>query len=148
MLVAAICDGTVLDHIPSHKLFKIVELLGLDTFSEPVTIGNNLDSRRCGSKGVIKMSDRFFSEDEINRIAILAPDVQLNVIRSYEVVEKRQITLPIEVVGLARCSNPKCITNAEPMPTRFAVSRPEHQGVILECRYCGRKIAGDDVELQ
>lgn len=148
MLVEAICNGTVLDHIPSDKLFQIVVLLGLDKFEDgPVTIGNNLDSRRCGKKGVIKMSDRFFSEEEINRIAILAPDVQLNVIRNYEVVEKRPLSLPEAVVGLVRCSNSKCITNAEPMPTRMLVSATADQHVCLECHYCGRKVLGDNAEL-
>ncbi len=148
MLVEAICNGTVLDHIPSSKLFKIVSMLGLDKLSNPVTIGQNLDSKRCGKKGVIKISDRFFSPEEISRIAILAPRVQVNVIRDYEVVEKHLVTLPEEATALVRCPNPKCITNAEPMPTRFAVTLEEGSpSVSLECHYCGRKTTGDTAEL-
>lgn len=148
MLVEAICDGTVLDHIPSSKLFKIVAMLGLETLDNPVTIGQNLDSKRCGEKGVIKITDRFFSPEEISRIAILAPHVQVNVIRDYQVVEKRQVALPEAAVGLVRCPNPKCITNAEPMSTRFAVTLEEGSpSVALECHYCGRKTTGDTAEL-
>lgn len=148
MLVEAICNGTVLDHIPSDKLFKIVTMLGLDALDNPVTIGQNLDSKRCGKKGVIKITDRFFSPEEISRIAILAPHVQVNVIRDYEVVEKRQVLLPDAAVGLVRCPNSKCITNWEPMSTRFAVTLQEgSSSVALECQYCGRKMTGDAAEL-
>lgn len=147
MLVEAICNGTVLDHIPSDKLFKIVALLGLEQCSQPVTIGYNLDSKRCGKKGVIKISDRFFSPEEINRVAILAPDVRLNIIRGYEVIEKSTLPLPEAVSGIVRCSNPKCITRNEPMPTLMHVRLTESKAVCLECHYCGRKTSGDEAEL-
>lgn len=148
MLVEAICDGTVLDHIPSDKLFKIVSLLQLEQMTTPITIANNLESARCERKGIIKMNDRFFSEEELNKIAILAPSVCLNVIRDYDVVEKKTLSLPSEVVGLVRCSNAKCITNAEPMATRFAVMQDEaKEKAILECQYCSRKIQADEAEL-
>lgn len=146
LMVEAICNGTVLDHIPSSKLFQIVAMLGLDKASTPITIGNNLESRRVGSKGVIKITDRFFSEEEVSRIAILSPSIRLNVIRDYEVVDKKEVPLPKSVVGLVRCSNHKCITNAEPMPTNFAVSRQD-DSVRLVCHYCGRAVCGEDCEL-
>ncbi|KGN83157.1 MULTISPECIES: aspartate carbamoyltransferase regulatory subunit [unclassified Porphyromonas] len=146
MMVESICDGTVLDHIPSDKLFAIVALLRLDQFSAPVTIGNNLESKRYGRKGIIKMTDRFFTEEEISRITILAPDIRLNVIRDFKVVEKKALKLPKEVVALVRCLNPKCITNNEPMPTRFSVVQ-DKQRVHLECHYCGRKCMGSEAQL-
>lgn len=148
MLVEAICDGTVLDHIPSDKLFKIVSLLQLDQMTTSITIANNLESSRCSTKGIIKINDRFFSEEELNKIAILAPNVRLNVIRGYDVVEKKNLSLPSEVVGLVRCSNSKCITNAEPMPTRFIVMQDEtKQRAILECHYCSRKLQAEEANL-
>lgn len=147
LLVEAICNGTVLDHIPSDKLFKIVALLGLDQAPTAITIGNNLESKRVGSKGVIKITDRFFSAEEISRIAILAPSVCLNIIKDYEVVEKKELSLPAEVAGLVRCPNGKCISSVEPMDTRFAVSRTEDEGVLLTCHYCGRSLLSEDCEL-
>lgn len=146
LMVEAICNGTVLDHIPSDKLFQIVAMLRLEQSTTPVTIGNNLESRQVGSKGVIKITDRFFTEEEMRRIAILAPSVHLNTIRNYEVVEKKQLSVPESVCGLVRCSNHKCITNAEPMPTRFAVGK-EGDEVYLTCHYCGRGVRGKDCEL-
>ena len=150
MLVEAIRDGIVLDHIPAEKLFKIVALLRLDTLTTPVTIGNNLMSARHKRKGIIKMADHFVSSQEIDKIALLAPEVHLNVIRDYQVTEKRQVALPSEVKGFVRCPNPKCITNAEPMQTRFHVSTEEDpdQKSLLECHYCGRKMRAEEVELQ
>lgn len=146
MLVEAICDGTVLDHIPSNKLFAIIHLLGLDQLDTPVTIGCNLESQRLGRKGVVKMADKFFSEDEINRIAIIAPQIQLNIIRDYKVVSKKILSVPEKVLGIVRCPNAKCITNAEPMPSNFSVAT-DGIGIELQCYYCGRKVEGDSVTL-
>lgn len=145
MLVASICNGTVIDHIPTSKLFKVVSLLGIDEIDTPVTIGNNFESRFCGHKGIIKIADRFFSPEEINKIAIIAPHVHLNIIREYEVVEKYEVSLPEQVEGIVKCSNPKCITNHEEMITRFSVVDAE-KGEI-QCRYCARRIKNEQIEL-
>lgn len=144
--VEAIRNGTVLDHIPSDVLFQIVALLGLEQFSAPVTIGNNFESKRIGRKGIIKMTDRYFTQEELSRITILAPDVRVNVIKDYKVVEKQVLSLPKEVVGLVRCPNPRCITSSEPMPTRFSVLR-RGEGVQLTCDYCARQLESQQAEL-
>lgn len=143
LLVAAIENGTVIDHIPPEQLFKIALMLGLDKTSSTITIGNNFISGEMGRKGVIKIADKFFEEDELDRIALIAPNVILNVIRDYEVVEKRTVTLPDEVVGLVKCNNPKCVTNNEPMPTRFEVIDKEKG--TLKCHYCERKINKENI---
>ena len=141
--VAALENGTAIDHIPPSQLFKVAKLLGLENMDNTITIGNNFQSKKMGCKGVIKISNKFFEEDEINRIALIAPKVILNIIRDYEVVEKKTVTLPDELVGLVKCNNPKCITNNEPMPRRFEVIDKE-KGTI-KCRYCERKINKEDI---
>lgn len=141
--VAALENGTAIDHIPPSQLFKVAKLLGLENMDNTITIGNNFQSKKMGCKGVIKISNKFFEEDEINRIALIAPKVILNIIRDYEVVEKKTVTLPNELVGLVKCNNPKCITNNEPMPSRFEVIDKE-KGTI-KCRYCERKINKEDI---
>lgn len=141
--VAALENGTAIDHIPPNQLFKVAKLLGLENMDNTITIGNNFQSKKMGCKGVIKISNKFFEEDEINRIALIAPKVILNIIRDYEVVEKKTVTLPDELVGLVKCNNPKCITNNEPMPSRFEVIDKE-KGTI-KCRYCERKINKEDI---
>ena len=48
--VAALQNGTVIDHIPTDKLFTIVSLLGLKNSDLNITIGNNLPSKKLGKK--------------------------------------------------------------------------------------------------
>ena len=139
LAVAALKNGTVIDHIPSESLFKCVKILGLESMSHKLTIGNNLYSERLGSKGIIKVADTFFPETVINRIALLAPTAVINIIRDYEVVEKRPVKLPDEIKGIVKCDNPKCITNNEPMQTRFVVV-PEKPGYI-RCHYCNHTVS-------
>ena len=44
--VAALQNGTVIDHIPTDKLFTIVNLLGLQNSDSKITIGNNFISKK------------------------------------------------------------------------------------------------------
>ncbi|NMB06140.1 MAG: aspartate carbamoyltransferase regulatory subunit [Bacteroidales bacterium] len=143
--VAALENGTAIDHIPSDAVFKVVTLLQLQKLNNRITIGNNLKSSKMGSKGIIKVSDKFFREDEINRIALVAPNVNLNIISNFEVVEKKKVVLPDEIIEIVRCNNPKCITNNEPMKTRFHVIDKEL--VELQCHYCELKIRKEEIEL-
>ena len=142
--VAALENGTAVDHIPADQLFKVVSLLGVESLNTPVTIGYNLDSKKMGKKGIIKISDKFFEQDEINRISLIAPTVKLNIIRDYEVVEKKNVCLPDEIRGIVKCNNPKCITNNEPMKTYFNVI---DKNVTLKCHYCEMKIKKEDIVL-
>ena len=143
--VAAIKNGTVIDHIPAEKTYQVVNLLELQTLDTPVTIGYNYPSKKIGRKGIIKVSDRFFTDEEISRLSVVAPNVVLNVIKDYEVVEKKTVTTPDELRGIVKCNNPKCITNNEPMQTVFNVVDKVHG--ILKCHYCDKEQHIDKVEL-
>ena len=141
--VAALENGTAIDHIPPEHLFKVAHLIELSKMENRITLGNNLESKKMGSKGMIKIADKFFEEDEINRIALIAPNVMLSIIRDYEVVEKKNISLPDELIDIVKCNNPKCITNNEPMKTYFYVT-DKVLGTI-KCRYCERKINKEEI---
>ena len=143
--VSALCNGTVIDHIPADKLFAVVNLLEISTMSNNVTIGFNLESKKLGKKGLIKISDRFFTDDEINKISVVAPNVVLNTIRDYNVVEKREVKMPDEIHNIIRCNNLNCITNNEPMETHFYVANRETH--TLKCRYCEKEVSLDDITL-
>ncbi len=145
MQVAALKNGTVIDHIPSDKLFTIVSLLELEKTDSNITIGNNLESHKLGKKGIIKVADRFFTDEEISRLSVVAPNVQLNIIRDYEVVEKKQVVMPHELRGIVKCANPKCITNNEPMQTLFHVIDMENG--TLKCHYCEKEQSKDGIKL-
>lgn len=135
--VAALKDGTVIDHIPSDKLFTVVSLLGLEHMDNNITIGFNLESKKLGKKGIIKIAGKFFCDEEINRISVVAPHVKLNIIRDYEVVEKKEVQMPDDLKDIIKCANPKCITNNEPMPTRFHVVDKEN--CVVKCHYCEKE---------
>jgi aspartate carbamoyltransferase regulatory subunit len=139
LAVAALKNGTVIDHIPPKAVFKIVEMLNLAEISGTVTIANNLPSSHFGTKGIIKVADLEFAQDVVNRIALIAPTAVINTIREYEVVKKEQVVLPDEIVGLVECRNPKCITRNEPMPTRFDAIKTD-AGTVLRCHYCEHEI--------
>lgn len=135
LMVAAIENGTVIDHIPSSKLFQVVRLLHLeDVRNSSVMVGYNLQSKKMGRKSIIKVSDKFFTDAELNTLSVVAPNVTLCIIKDYEVVEKKCVTLPHDIVGIVKCANPKCITNNEPMQTVFHVI-DKQQGTI-RCHYC------------
>ena len=143
--VSALCNGTVIDHIPAKKLFAVVNLLNIPAMNTNVTIGNNLDSKKLGKKGLIKVADVFFTDEEVDRISLIAPKVILNTIRDYKVVEKREVKMPSELHNIVKCANPACITNNEPMSTHFKVVDPEKG--IIKCRYCEKEIKVSNVEL-
>ncbi|MDE5801014.1 MAG: aspartate carbamoyltransferase regulatory subunit [Paramuribaculum sp.] len=148
LAVAALRSGTVIDHIPSQNLFKAVKILGIEGMDRAVTIGNNLESKRYGRKGIIKVADVEFPEQVINRIALIAPHAKINIIRDYEVAEKHPVQLPDTIVGIVKCPNPKCITNNEPMRTRFAVTEHSPEDVNLRCLYCNRTVAGSEAVIE
>lgn len=71
--VKALENGTVIDHIPANKLFKVVEILQLEQIPNEVTIGNNLASKRMGVKGIIKIADRFLKKKKSTALPCLPP---------------------------------------------------------------------------
>ena len=142
LAVAALQNGTVIDHIPSSMLFKAVKILGIEKLQTHITIGNNLESSKLGTKGIIKVADVLFPEAILNRIALIAPSAKVNIIRDFEVVEKHRVSLPETIVGIVKCNNPKCITNKEPMKTRFEVV--DNDDVTIRCHYCGHTVKSSE----
>jgi aspartate carbamoyltransferase regulatory subunit len=132
--VSAIKDGTVIDHIPADHLFKVINILRLNNIDKTITFGTNFESKRLGKKAIIKLSDVFFKDSDINRIALFAPQAKLNIIKDYKVVEKRIVELPDDIQGIVRCVNPKCITNHEKITTNFRVIDKKH--IQLRCFFC------------
>lgn len=132
--VSAIKDGTVIDHIPASTLFKVISILELNKIETPITIGSNFESKRLGKKGIIKIAEKFPDDNDLNKIALFAPDAKINIIRDYQVVEKKVVQVPDTIEGIVKCMNPKCITNHENVVTRFRVSEKKH--VALKCFYC------------
>ncbi len=145
LIVTAIKNGTVIDHIPSESLFSVIAILGLDQIKTLITFGNSLESKKLGKKGIIKVSEVFFSTEEINKIALIAPTAKLNIIRDFEVVEKVKVEIPEKVTGIIKCVNPKCITNNEVVTTKFNVVSKEP--IKLKCHYCEKITSRENLDM-
>lgn len=145
--VSAIENGTVIDHIPAGNLFNVVRILELEKSDNQLYFGKNLSSQKYGVKSIIKVKDRYFKTDEINKIALVAPTATIIEIKDYEVVKKAKLETPKEVHDFVKCFNPKCITNApnQDVPTRFYVIQ-DNQELKLRCRYCEKTTSKDTME--
>ena len=140
LVVSALENGTVLDHIPAENVYKALDLLNLKGIESQITIGINLASKLHGQKGIIKIADKFFADEDLNKLALIAPNATVNIIRDFKVVEKKKLETPAEVIGIAKCKNPKCVTNHQPIKTRFTTVVNGDE-ISLKCHYC-EKITG------
>ena len=106
--------------------------------SNPVSLVMNVPSKKMGGKDIIKVEDRELTQNELDRLALVAPDASVAIIRAYLVAEKLEINLTDEVVNVARCTFSNCITvnPREPLPHRLIVVNREP--LQLRCRYCGK----------
>ena len=143
--VSAIENGTVIDHIPAAKLFDVINVLGIANMENAMTFGTNLKSNKLGKKAIIKIWDKFLEDDEVNKLALVAPTAKINIIRDYEVVEKKIVNIPEKVEGIVRCMNPKCITNYEKVRTKFTVVNDAP--IVLRCHYCEKLTDQEHMEM-
>ena len=124
-----------------------MQILHLDTCTNQITLANNLESKKIGSKGLVKIADRALAVNETNKLALICPDAKINIIRDYEVVEKRPLVLPEEIREVIQCANPNCITNHQPVQTSFYVLKEDNR-TRLKCRYCEREVRAEEVKLK
>ncbi len=142
--VSAIENGTVIDHIPPKSLFQVIRILNLDRFENLILFGTNLESKKYGKKGIIKVKDKYFETEEMNKIALVAPTATLIVIKNFKVVEKNKVTIPDNIVKFVKCINPNCVTNVEKVSTKFSVISKED--LKLRCHYCEKITAKQNME--
>lgn len=143
LLVAAIKDGTVIDHITAGYALRIIMLLRLAAHQKVVTVGLNLPSRAMGRKDLIKIEGRELSPEEANGLAILSPHATINIIRDYKTTKKFAVELPKKIVKIITCPNLKCITNHERMNTLFDVVAGKENK--LHCHYCEKIFGGNEI---
>ena len=140
LVVSAIENGTVIDHIPAGEVYKVVKILNLDMYEDEVLIGTNLLSKKYGKKGIIKVKNKFFAETDVNKVALIAPNATLIIIKNYEVVEKRRLEIPDTIKQIVKCINPNCITNIEDnIETNFRVV--DKEPLKLQCHYCEKTMS-------
>lgn len=140
--VQPIRNGTVIDHISAGRAVAVMRILGLPRpgSTSTITAAMNVPSSR-GRKDILKVEDRELDPTEVNKIALIAPNATINIIREYEVARKEHVQLPDKVSGLVKCPNPNCVTNHEPVRSQFLIVGRDP--VRLRCGYCDREV--DDV---
>jgi aspartate carbamoyltransferase regulatory subunit len=149
LIVRRIKDGTVIDHIPAGQALNVLRILGVRG-GEGYTVATvmNVESSKLGRKDIVKLENRELALDEVNKIALVAPEATINTIRDYRVVKKTKVKLPDEIEGIIKCVNPNCISNQvrEPVVPRFVVI--SRNPALLGCKYCGAYITQRDLIIQ
>lgn len=151
--IRAIKNGIVIDHIPSEKVFAIVEILKLKEYNERITVATNMPSSSLGKKGIIKIEEKILEEKELNNISLLASNVTINIIEDYKVIEKTKLEKLDKIIGLMKCDNQKCISNHENIETKFIRVEDESENNLEEkdkykCFYCEKVILEDEIQIQ
>ena len=98
-----------------------------------------------GKKDILKV------ECDINTLNLdilgfIDHNITVNVVKNCEIVKKLPLTLPKEIRNVLKCKNPKCITNNEPMQTKFHTIDKEK--AIFKCHYCERIINSEELVLK
>ena len=147
LMVEAIADGTVIDHIAPGQAINILRMFKFLSRNNQLTVGFNLRSGELGKKDIIKIANVVFSPAETEQLAILAPNATINQIDNHKVIDKYKLRLPRESVGVFACPNSNCITNFEKDATpRFKISK-EGDVVMMRCHYC-EKVFDRDIVLK
>ena len=143
--VSAIKDGTVIDHIPSNTTFKVVDILDLKGIRGIISVATNLNSKAMGKKGIIKISGKDLTKEEVDKISLIAPNATVNIVKNYNVKQKIKVTIPSTFNKIIKCSNPNCIINNEKVTTKFYVL--DKDPLKVKCHYCERDMDREDISL-
>ncbi len=143
--VSAIEEGTVIDQIASKSTFKVANILNIQRVDQVVLVGVNLSSKKLGKKGIIKIGGKILTQEEVNKIALIAPDATVNIIEDSELVRKFKVALPDSIEGIVKCFNPNCVSNHQKIQSRFHVINKNP--IKIRCHYCERLMGTDDIEL-
>lgn len=146
LIVRKIKDGTVIDHIPAGRALVVLKVLGI-TGQEGniIALVMNVESKKLGKKDIIKIEGRELKSDEVNKIALIAPNATINIIKDYRVVKKMKVQIPDVIEGLISCVNPNCISNQPREPIKSRLKVISREPLILQCEYCGRYIKYSEV---
>ncbi len=133
MVIDAIHNGIVIDHIAAGKAMELYEIMGLGKLDCTVAILKNVPSQKLGRKDIIKIDQLL--ELDWDLLGYVDPNITVNIIRDDIRVEKRQLKLPERIRGVIRCRNPRCITSVEQeLEHEFKLTDRENR--IYRCVYC------------
>ena len=133
MNIDSIANGIVLDHIKAGRSMDIYKSLHLDELECSVAIIKNVKSNAMGRKDIIKIDDDI--NIDLDVLGYIDPGITVNVIEDGVIVEKKHLALPLRLVNVIRCKNPRCITSVEPeLDQIFRLTDENRQ--IYRCVYC------------
>ncbi len=144
LVVPAIENGTVIDHIPTNATYQVIHILSLEKYEDEVLIGNYLESKKYGRKGIVKVKNKHFTKEQLGLLALVAPTATVIEIKNFDVVNKFDVTVPDHIDHMIKCVNPSCITNSEKIATRFDVVDKEN--LKLKCHYCEKFTTKDNIK--
>ena len=140
--IAPIRNGPVIDHITAGQALNVLKILNVNenTINSTISVGMHVTSQKNnGFKDIIKIEDRELDKNALDKIALISPNARISIIRDFVVAEKHNVHIEDHIYGIAKCSNPHCITNmGEPIQTEFVVL--SRDPVSLRCAYCDRTL--------
>ena len=135
--VGQLQEGYVLDHIKAGKSMTIYHDLKLDKLDCTVAIIKNARSQKMGKKDIIKVECPI-EELDLDILGFIDHNITVNIIKDGEIVEKKDLRLPKQVINVIKCKNPRCITSIEQeLPHIFVLSDPVKE--VYRCKYCEEK---------
>jgi len=136
-----IASGTAIDHLPPGSALKVLKIVGMG--EDAVTVAIRVPSHKMGVKDLVFVENKFLSGEEISKVALVAKDATVNLIKDNEVYEKVKLSLPDKAEGILECINPKCITNTEKdIQTVFGISRGP---IEAKCHYCEKTMNEEEI---
>jgi aspartate carbamoyltransferase regulatory subunit len=149
MLVQKISDGTVIDHVPAGKSLSVLRLLGNpENRGATVAMVMNVSSSKMGKKDILKVESVELTDEQIRRLALIAPLASIVIIRSYRVVEKKNAVPPASVTGILSCTGATCVSVREKDSVQSIFSLTSRSPISYKCKYCGRILSEQEISTQ
>ena len=136
MNIDSVRNGVVIDHITAGNGARLYELLGLDSLTCTVAFIRNVPSKKMGRKDIIKVDGDVTLNLDV--IGYVDPAATVNVIRNGELVEKKNIAMPLQLVNVIKCKNPRCINTTE-QELAHIVRLTDADAKVYRCIYCETK---------
>jgi len=144
--IVKIHDGTVIDHIRAGKALEVLKILGITGQNgNIVTLAMNITSSRIEKKDIVKVEHRFLEDEEVARIALVAPEATINLIENFKVIKKTRVELPETITDIFKCPNQRCVTNKEREPIHSKYEVVSRKPIQLKCLYCWTLVEEQDI---
>jgi len=136
LIVDAIKNGIVIDHITAGHAMELYSILELDKLDCTVAVLKNVPSKKKGKKDIIKIDTLLDVDFDV--LGYVDPNITVSIIKDSKVEKKLEMKLPATVTNVIKCKNPRCITSTEQeLDHIFKLTNAEKK--IYRCIYCESK---------